>query len=777
MHLPSGTRLGRYEIRSLLGEGGMGEVYLAHDTRLLRPVALKLLASESGLTKQMLLRFEQEALAVSALNHPNILTIYEIGEAEGLQFIATEFIDGVTLREHLSAAQMELREILDTAVQVASALAAAHQAGIVHRDIKPENIMVRQDGYIKVLDFGLAKLTEVESDPEAKTMPVVNTEPGVVMGTLKHMSPEQARGLEVDERSDLWGLGVLLFEMVTGKRPFDGLTKSDVIASILKTEPLPLSRFTPGVPTELQRIVRKTLRKERQERYQTAKDLVLDLKNLRSAIESGVETGSLGQQEVSSVAILPFRNVTNDQAVSFYEFSLADAVITELVRLRSLVVRPSSAITKYLGQATDPLEAGRELKVGAVLAASFLHVASRVRVTAQLLNVTNGDVLWGDRIDSEASDIITVQDIIAQRIVDGLHLKLGSDERINLAGHATTNFAAYEEYLRGRDRVGRYIYHTVANQDIEAAIKHFRSAIQLDPTFALAHCALGGCHIQRILKGSGKFEDLTRARQAFDEGLAIDSRIVEARVYMVYVFAFQGEKQKARIQIANLRLEMPNNARVHWVSAVMYRLDGDYDKALEGIDRSLRLNPAERLAASWTRARIHMYQGHYEEALRELDQGAEIEPDHPFINAFRAQVWLLRGDPLAASKLLQEVLANHPEMDGLRPLLAQCLSALGKHEAARAQLTDRVKEVAVFDHDVPYWLASAYAMEGELDDAFQWLEKAISLGNENLPWFEFNPAWQSLHDDPRFKEVMSSLEARREQRELLIGERVRIAES
>ena len=770
MPLATGTRLGHYEIRSLLGAGGMGEVYLAHDTNLRRPVALKLLLSESGLSKEKLLRFEQEARAVSALNHPNILTIYEIGQAEKLQFIATEFIDGVTLRQHLSGTQMELREALDVAVQVGSALAAAHQAGIVHRDIKPENIMVRQDGYIKVLDFGLAKLTDFErflSDPEAKTMRIVQTEPGVIMGTLSHMSPEQARGLEVDERTDIWGLGVVLFEMVAGKAPFDGLTKSDLIASILKTEPLPLSRFLQGAPAELQRVVRKALRKDRKERYQTAMDLVLDLKNLRREIESGGETDSPIQQGVASVAILPFRNLTSDQSVSFYEFSLADAVITELVRLRSLVVRPSSAIAKYLGLAKDPLEAGRELKVSAVLAASFLHAASRVRVTAQLLDVTNGDVLWGDRIDSDASDIITVQDIIAQRIVDGLHLKLGSDERINLAAHATANVEAYEEHLRGRDRVGRYIYHTVATEDIEAAIKHFRRAIELDPGFALAHCALGGCHIQRVLKGAGKFDDLSRAREAFEKGLAIDPRIVEARVYMVFVYAFQGEKQKARIQIANLRLEAPNNAGVHFVSGVMYRLDGDYDKALRSIDRMLRLNPAERLVASWSRARIYMYQGRYEEALLELDQGATIEPNHPLLSAFRAEVLLLRGDPAAAFKLLQDVLDNHPEIHGVRPLLAQSLSALGEHEAASAQLTERVKEVASADHDIPYWLASAYAMERERDEAFSWLEKAISLGNENLPWFESNPVWQPLHDDPRFKELMRRVQAGREQRKSL----------
>src|SRR5205807_3223879 len=437
MPVTAGTQLSHYEICSVLGAGGMGEVYLARDTRLRRNVALKLFPSDLSLNKDRLLRFEQEAYAASALNHPNILTIYEIGQANDTRFIAAEFIDGVTLRQRMTGAQIELTEVLDTMVQVASALAAAHQAGIVHRDIKPENIMVRHDGYIKVLDFGLAKLTEYQRlifDPEAETIHAFKTEPGTVMGTVSYMSPEQARGLEVDERTDIWGLGVVIYEMVAGKAPFDGITKSDVIASILRTEPLPLARFSQGVPAELQRIVKKALRKDRSERYQTVKDLVLDLKNLRREIESRSETERFVQQEVSSVAILPFRNLTNGPAVSFYEFSLADAVITELVRLRSLVVRPSSAIAKYLGQSKDPLEAGRELKVNAVVAASFLHAASKVRVTVQLLDVIKGEVLWGDRIDSDASDIIAVQDIIAQRIVDGLHLTLSSDAQIGFAG-------------------------------------------------------------------------------------------------------------------------------------------------------------------------------------------------------------------------------------------------------------------------------------------------------------------------------------------------------
>lgn len=770
MSISAGTRLGHYEVNSLLGTGGMGEVYLARDTRLRRNVALKLLPSDLGLNQERLLRFEQEAYAASALNHPNILTIYEIGEANETRFIAAEFIDGLTLRQRMDGTQLELTEVLDAVVQVASALAAAHQAGIVHRDIKPENIMIRHDGYVKVLDFGLAKLSESQhhvSDPEAETMHMIKTDPGVVMGTVSYMSPEQVRGREVDERTDIWGLGVVIYEMVTGKAPFDGLTTSDVMASILRSEPLPLERLSPNVPTELRRILKKTLRKDKAERYQTVKDLMLDLKNLRHELESGIQSGPIIQKEVSSVAILPFRNLTNDSTVSFYEFSLADAVITELVRLRSLVVRPSSAIARYLGQSKDPIEAGRELKVNAVVAASFLHAASKVRVTVQLLDVTSGEVLWGDRIDSDASDIIAVQDIIAQRIVEGLQLKLGSDEHIDLAGHATANAAAYEEYLRGRDRVGRYIYHTVANEDIEAAIRHFQRAIELDPKFALAHCALGGCHIQRVLKGSGTFDDLSQAREAFERGLALDPRILEARVYMVFISLAQGEKQKARMQIADLRLEAPNNASVHFVSGVLYRLDGEYDKAIQSFDRALRLNPGEGVVISWSRARIVMYQGRYDDALLELDRGAAIEPHHSLLRAIWAQVLLLRGDPAGARDMLQEILVNHPDMDGVRPLLAQCLSAMGEHEAARAQLTDRVKLVALADHDVPYWIASAYAMEGETDEAFKWLEKTISLGNENLPWFKSNPAWQPLHDDPRFIEIMHRLEVAREQRKLV----------
>lgn len=754
MSLSVGTRLGHYQISSLLGAGGMGEVYLAHDTNLRRPVAIKLLSADFSLNKERLVRFEQEAHAASALNHPNILTIYEIGQINELRFIATEFIDGLTLRQQMTAT-MALTDVIDAAIQVASALVAAHQAGIVHRDIKPENIMVRHDGYVKVLDFGLAKLNESEiSSPDDDTLHAVRTEPGVVMGTIEYMSPEQVRGLQVDERTDIWGLGVVLYEMVTGTKPFKGPTKSDVIASILKADPAPLSHFQANLPADLQKIVTKALRKNERERYQTIRDFVEDLKTLRRGIENSGRTERVIQSTLSSVAILPFRNLTGDPAVSFYEFALADAVITELVRLRSLVVRPSSAIARFLGQNKDPIEAGAELNVNAVLSASFLHTGSLVRVTAQLMDVATGEVLWGDRIDSDASDIITVQDIIAQRIVKGLNLRLGSDEKVDLAGHATANALAYDEYLRGRDRVGRYIYHTVANEDIEAAIKHFLMAIELDPKFALAHCALGSCYMQRNLKGAGSVDDLAFARESLEAGLALDPRILDAQAYMIFFNVLRGQKDLARERIAKLRREAPNCASVHFVSGVLCRLDGKYEEAIRSFERMLRLDPSERVVATWSIARIHMYQGQYDLALADFDRATATEQNHPLAKAYRAQVLFYRGDTDAAANLLSGVLSDHPDINAIRPLLAITLSSQGRHSEARAQLTERVLEVAGLDWDGPYWVASAYAIEGERDNAFRWLEKAISVGNENFPWFESNPIWEPLRSDERFAKLM-----------------------
>jgi serine/threonine-protein kinase len=378
-------------------------------------------------------------------------------------------------------------------------------------------------------------------------------------------------------------------------------------------------------------------------------------------------------------------------------------------------------------------------------------------VTAQLVDVDSGDLLWSDKIDADATDIISVQDTITQEICDGLRLELTSDEKVWLEQQKTANAEAYEEYLRGRDCMGRYVYHTIARKDIDEAIAHFERAAYLDSSFALAHSALGAAYANRVMKGFGEAGDHAQAAAAFEQALAIDPHLLEPRMHMVFIYMARGEKAQARRTADQLKQEAPNDVGVHFARGVLARLDGDYDKSLRSFDRMLRLNPAERVVVSYNRARLLTYQGRYEEALAELDAGAVLEPDHPLIRTFRARALYYRGEPVKAAEILEDVLERQPQLDGIRPIYATFLSALGWHDEARAQITDEVIKTANTDHDVAYWLASAYAMEGERDDALKWLRRAIELGNQNKPWFETDKNWDSLRNDPEYQQIVNSI--------------------
>jgi len=803
-----GAKLGNYRILEKIGAGGQGTVYKATDTKLGRSVVIKVLPPELTVKEANLKRFEREARLASALDHPNICTIFDLNEIEGVNFIAMQFVEGKNVRELVSGRPLDLRSTLSITIQVTDALAAAHSRGIIHRDIKAGNVMVTPSGQVKILDFGLAKLLDSEGPGGIHQTDL--TEVGIPYGTATYAAPEQARGDRVDARADIFSTGVLLYEMLTGTWPFQGKTSVDVRHAVLHQEPPPLDQVRPGgVPPRLQAILDHALAKDPKDRYQRVGEFRDDLRAVLREVESGVPhqfdqpimpvtprhlsgtgrmgralrwlrgvTGeqtsqqrastsdrpvhdtpvtSIGDRERKSVAILPFRNVSNDPQSSFYEFSLADAVITELARVRSLVVRPSSEIVKYQGTQVDPRQAGREMSVAAVLSAGFLRAGDRIRVTAQLVDVSSGDLLWSDRIDADATDIITVQDTITQEICEGLRLELSSDEKDRLERQKTANAEAYEEYLRGRDCLGRFIYHTVARKDVDEAIEHFQRAAYLDPSFALAHCGLGSAYANRVIKGFGDTGDHTSAQAAFDKALALDPHLLEARMHMVFIYLSRAEKQKARDAAEQLRREAPNDVGVHFVRGVLARLDGDYDKALRSFDRMVRLNPAELVVASYNRARLLTYQGRYEEALAELDQGAALEPDHPLMKTFRARALYYHGEPVKAAEILEQVLEQQPQLDGIRPIYATFLSALGWHDEARAQLTDEVRETADTDHDVAYWLASAYALEGEREEALKWLRRAIELGNENKPWFQRDKNWDSLRGDPEYQRIVGAL--------------------
>jgi eukaryotic-like serine/threonine-protein kinase len=459
-----------------------------------------------------------------------------------------------------------------------------------------------------------------------------------------------------------------------------------------------------------------------------------------------------------SIAILPFRNIANDPASGFYEFSLADAVITELARVRTLIVRPSSLIVKYQGKEVDPRQAGRELGVSAVLSANFLRADHQLRVNAQLIDVTTGDLLWSDRIDASDQNIIALQDTIAQRIAKGLDVEQSGGSREGEQAPATRSAPAYEEYLRGRDFMAKFLFSTLDPEDCDRAVEHFQHAVRLDPNFALAYSGLGACFANRVLKGLGGAEDYELAENAFSRALELDPDLVEARILMVFIYLARGEKQKARAEVARLSRKAPNEAAVYFVKGALHRLDGEYDRALRAFAKLARLDPAARVVAGYNRARVMMYQHRFDDALLELDQAAAVHPEHPLVRTFRAVVLGRRGDVEEAVRILREVLDEHPTMDGIRPLLAQQLVKLGDAEGARAQLTERVLETAAADHDIAYWLATAYALLGEDDEALDWLERAVDLGNENRTWFESDPKWERLRETPRFRALMRRVE-------------------
>jgi len=517
-----GAKLGNYRILEKIGAGGQGTVYKATDTKLGRAVVIKVLPPELTVKEANLKRFEREARLASALDHPNICTIFDLNDIEGVHFIAMQYVEGKNVRELVSGRPLDLRSALSIAIQVADALDAAHSRGIIHRDIKAGNVMVTPSGQAKVLDFGLAKLMDGEGAGPGGIHHTDLTELGIPYGTATYAAPEQARGDKVDARADIFSTGVLLYEMLTGTWPFQGKTSIDVRHAVLHNEAAPLHEARPGgAPPQLQLILDRTLAKDPRQRYQKVGELRDDLRAVLREVEAGGAQGfeplahvaprhlsgtgrmgralrwlrgvtgerttqqristsdrpahdtpatSLGDRERKSVAILPFKNLSNDAQSGFYEFSLADAVITELARVRSLVVRPSSEIVKYQGIQVDPRQAGREMSVAAVLSAGFLRAGDRIRVTAQLVDVNSGDLLWSDKIDADATDIINVQDTITQEICEGLRLELTSDEKVWLEQQKTANAEAYEEYLRGRDCLGRYVYHTIARKDVDEAI-------------------------------------------------------------------------------------------------------------------------------------------------------------------------------------------------------------------------------------------------------------------------------------------------------------------
>ena len=809
-----GTQLAHYSIISLLGSGGMGEVYLAEDTRLRRKVALKMLAPELTLNERGLRRFEQEALAASALNHPSILTIYEFGQANGMHFIASEFVDGATLRKKIMVGRLELNAAIDIAIQMASALAAAHASGIVHRDIKPENVIVRTDGLVKVLDFGIAKLSEKRQGDRRSGMTVTSSisEPGMVMGTARYMSPEQARGVDVDARSDIFSLGSLIYELVTGRSAFEGETASDVIAEILKVEPPPPAEFAPDVPPELEHIIGKALRKDRDNRYQTVKDLLIDLQDYKkeaefqAKLQKGIRperalagwtsrtparaiparrraapTSFLGNWWIApiaalvvailvigyflerrwngpptsarprSLAVLPFRNLKQDPQTDFLGFSLADEIITKLGYVNALTIRPSSSVDKYRNQIIDPNRVAADLKVDTLLTGSFMKDGDDLRINAQLIDVKPDKILWRESFDLKYDKLLTVQDRVAQQIIKGLELNLSPAEAANLKPEKPISTAAYEYYLRGID-----LYSL--NQ-FAAAIEMLEKSTALEPNYAPAWAHLGRAYTTNASLQFGGREDYGKAQNAYEKAIALNPALVEPRIYMANLLTDTGRVEQAVPLLRSVLQDSPNNAEAHWELGYAYRFGGMLKESVAECEKARQNNPQVKINSSAMNS--YLYLGEYEKFLQSLPVN-----DSVYILFYRGFAEYYLNDLDQAARDFDRAFEENSSL--LPAAVGKALSDSIKHDQAGGlkllqQTESKIDERGVSDAEGIYKVAQAYAVLGDKVSALHMLRHSIGGGFFCYPYFERDPVLRSLRGEPEFQTLMKQAQQRHDQ--------------
>jgi len=796
MPIAKGTSLSHYEIRSQLGAGGMGEVYLAVDTRLDRTVALKILPADVASDHQRVRRFLQEAKAASALNHPHIITIHEVGEADSTYFIATEFIDGLTLRESMKSTPLRIEKIIDIAIQVVSALTAAHEVNIIHRDIKPENIMLRRDGYVKILDFGLAKLTEQRAtDTEGSTL--VNTAAGVVLGTTSYMSPEQARGLEVDARSDIWSLGVVLYEMVTGRMPFEGATMSDVIAAVLDHEPAPLARYSPEVPPGLERIIRKALAKDTDERYQTAKDLLIDLKGLKQELEheragsvshpvklvransasrrliltigilvlaAGIMVylfrGRIWQKTSNSaepitLAILPFYPLNAGEEIGFLSTGLSDGIITRLANVHQIRVRPTSAILRYEGQKVSAQAVGRELASDYVVMGTVQKVGDRLHVNVQLVRTSDEAPLWGEQFDKGRADLLSLQDAVATQIAEALRIKMTAAEQSRVYRRYTDNAAAYELYLLGRSKLARY-----TKDDTLSAVKAFNDALRLDANYALAYAGLAEASAQMRIRFAPPEEVKDwdeRAKQAAKRALELDPNLAEAHEALAAVYRNSEFDWEKTIEESDRALQMnPNLDQPHYYRATAFYHLGLMELVEGEVSAGLSINPVNRLEALRLRGIAALVAGRYSDSVDLLEEARRVS-SAPVTDWYLAQAYYYDGARDRAENILTELHGSAQAEQRAKATLASFLSA--RHEKQQAEkLIDEVLAGSYMDHHVNYSVGVAYAQLGDHAKARLRLARAIATGFPCYPWFQRDQLLQPMQGDAEFQRMMVDLQ-------------------
>ena len=794
-----GQIISHYRILHKLGAGGMGVVYEAEDLNLGRHVALKFLAQGLAKNSDALERFKQEARAASSLNHPNICTIHEIGEVEGDYFLAMELLDGKSLDKHIVQSRFELQEFLDLAIQVADALDAAHSKGIIHRDIKPANIFVISRNQIKILDFGLAKFAAerklMAEDPGVAATPTATylTSPGTVVGTVAYMSPEQARGKELDARTDLFSFGAVLYEMATGRDPFKGNTSAVIFEAILNREPASPLQFNPALPGKVEEIICTAMEKERDLRYQSAAEMRAELMRLKRKTESGraapttgsAVTASLGRTlqpgliagfgvvllaaillglnvggsrdrlvgrgrpaKIRSIAVLPLENLSRDPDQEYFADGMTDAVITDLAKIGALRVISRPSVMRYKRTQRSVPEIAKDLNVDAIVEGSIERSGDRVRITAQLIRAATEQHLWAEAYDRDLHDVLRVQEEIARSIAQEIQVQLTPQEQALLTTGRPVDPEAYGLYLKGR-----FFWNKRTQESTDRAITLFHQAIDKDPGYASAYSGLADCYILSGISfdvGSlSPAQAFPQAKSAAERAIQLDDTLAEGHNSLAYVrLLYDWDWPGSEAEFKRVSALNPGYANAHHWYAHLLMASGRREEALAESKRALnldQLNPAMNVHLGWH----YIYSRQYDLALAQLRKGLELDPNHSLGNWYLGWVYEQQGkyaDALQAMHKAQDLLKSN------NALVADIghVYAISGDKPAALKVLEQLNESSRRTYVSPFEVALIYVALGRKNEALQWLEKAYTDRSDLLIYLNVDPRLDSIRSDPQF---------------------------
>jgi serine/threonine protein kinase len=815
--ISTGDKLGRYKIRSAIGKGGMGEVWLADDTELERLVALKVLPKDLANDTERMRRFVQEAKSASALNHPNIITIHEIGKTDNIHFIATEYIEGETLHSRLKSEQMNLKSVLDIGIQVASALDAAHRAGIVHRDIKPENVMIRPDGVVKILDFGIAKLTEKKAesiDAEAATAVQAGTTPGMIIGTANYMSPEQARGKEIDVRTDIFSLGVMLYEMLAGRQPFEGESAIDTISSIINKEPVPLSQLIFDIPHQLQRIVEKCLRKDREERYQTVKDLLIDLKDIRQELEfqNKLERAASPQREEANTQILNATTSDKPHTTSSAEyiasgikshksgFAIGLMVLllasiglgywlfanrsTTTKQIESIAVMPfvnesGNADTEYLSDGmTETLISSLSQipKLNVKARSSVFHYKGKETNAQTIGKELNVQAILNGRVVQRGDDLVLYLELVdaqtGNRIWgDQYNKKLAnlislqteiardvSDKlRVRLSGadeqRLVKNYTENVEAYQLYLR-GRYHWNKRTAKDLQKSIEYFNQTVAVDPSYALAYAGLADSYaILPFYSNTKSAEAFPKAKAATTKALEIDDSLVEAHTSLAHIRMWYEWDWSGAERDFKKAIELNSNyPTAHQWYSLHLSFQERHQEALTEIKRAYELDPFS-LSINLNMGVVYLNARQYDEAIEQFYKTLEMNPDLFQAHLFLADAYEQKGMYEEAATAFEKVIT----LSGGSVEMAAGLRNGYKASGERGYFQEKLKLLEGRwrrEKEGAYQIAEVHASLGEQDRALEWLEKAYEMHDMSLVNLRVTSKFDVLRSNPRFQDLL-----------------------